>query len=96
VSVATDQPYSVVASLTRPAWAGVILLGAALAIGVIWLAPAQGANGPFVRVDERSGQTYGEFIGVSQDQVIVRGGDGSTSLVPVPVVVSITPVANCA
>lgn len=67
----------------------------AVAIGVTWLAPAQGAAAPLVQVTQSTGQqSCGQLIGVSNRQMILRPARGPV-IIPLTTVTAITPVTAC-
>jgi hypothetical protein len=76
----------------RLAVAGVVAV--ALAVGMTWLAPAQNASYPLMRVDEKTGQACGAMLGILHDQVVLQH-DGGTMLLPLSAVISMEPVTAC-
>jgi len=70
------------------------IVAVALAVGMIWLAPAQNANGLLVRIDEKTGQTCGQMIAIDQHQIVVQY-NGRIVLLPLSAAISIKPVSTC-
>ena len=84
------------AALRKAPWlaaAGVACV--AFAVGLTWLAPAQETTAPTVQVAAPTGQVCGELVGVSQHQLILHTEAGTTLLLPLSAVASLTPVDNC-
>jgi hypothetical protein len=78
-----------------PVMAAVGVIAVAAAIGITWLAPAQGTTSPLVQVTESTGhQVCGQLIGVSNHELIVDPASGPT-LIPLSVAAAVTPVAAC-
>jgi hypothetical protein len=78
-----------------PLMAAVGVVAVAAAIGLTWLAPAQGTANPLVQVTESAGhQSCGQLIGVSNHELIVQPATGPI-LIPLSAVAAITPVTTC-
>jgi hypothetical protein len=78
-----------------PVSAATGVVAVAVAIGVTWLAPAQDAAAPLVRVTQSTGQqSCGQLIGVSDRQMILRPASGPVGI-PLTTVTAITPVTAC-
>lgn len=70
------------------------ILAIAVAVGITWLAPAQGST-PLVQVIGSTGRSCGQLISITRHQVILRTADTATVLIPVSSVANLTPVPNC-
>jgi hypothetical protein len=78
-----------------PVSAATGVVAVAVAIGVTWLAPAQGAAAPLVQVTQSTGkQSCGQLIGVNDRQLILRPASGPV-IIPLTTVTAITPVTAC-
>jgi hypothetical protein len=78
-----------------PLVAVVGVVAVAAAIAVTWLAPAQGAADPLVRVTDSSGhQSCGRLVGITDHQLIVDPATGAV-LLPLSGVTALTPVTAC-
>lgn len=77
--------------------ASVVLIAAA--VGVTWFGPAarpQPAGDPLVRVTVASGQSCGALVGETRQAVILTAPSGhAPTVIPLPSVLAITPVAAC-
>jgi hypothetical protein len=78
-----------------PLLAAVGVVAVAAAVGLTWLAPAQGGAAPLVRVTESTGQqSCGTLIGVTGRQLVVQLTTGP-ALVPLSAVTALNPVTAC-
>jgi hypothetical protein len=78
-----------------PLMAAVGVIAVAAAIGLTWLAPAQGTTVPLVQVTESTGQQpCGQLIGITNHELVVEPMTGPI-LVPLSAVTAITPVTAC-
>lgn len=90
-----DEVRKISKALKVAPWLAVVgILAVAAAVGITWLAPAQGSV-PLVQVTSSTSRSCGQLIGVTRHQVILRTADTATVLIPMSSVASLTPVPNC-
>ncbi|MFF5252048.1 hypothetical protein ACFY4K_08300 [Streptomyces leeuwenhoekii] len=72
---------------------GLTLVAAAVVIA--WTA-TDAPPGHLVRVVTTGGERCGELLGAGPEGVVLRGGDGGRTVLPLPTVASVVPVGGCA
>lgn len=78
-----------------PMMAAIGVVAVAAAIGLTWLAPAQGTGNPLVQVAESVGHiTCGQLIGVSNHELIIEPTSGPVAI-QLSDVTAIAPVPSC-
>jgi hypothetical protein len=72
------------------------ILAVAAAVGINWLAPSQGST-LVVQVTDSTGQSCGQLVGITKQEVMLRTATATADVVLIPVssIVSLVPVANC-
>jgi hypothetical protein len=91
-----DEVRKISKALRSAPWLAVVgIIAVATTIGITWLAPSQEST-PLVQVNDSTGQSCGQLMGLTRQEIVLHTPAAGTVLIPVSSIVNLIPVANCA